>query len=188
MSRKAVLILSVLIYILACGKSCDDGEKRELAREKASASATIDSLKTIFESDSLSAEILRAFEASAILKFRDFTDYYRIASDTSAAEIFRNQARKMILSSFLAVNDLPDMTPFTLSSMEVGEPFHQINDTLYEGTLYFTATHVGSSAVESTKHPVSGTAGIFLSRHPKSFGNDTLKVWDVFLGEIIFGF
>ena len=122
------------------------------------------------------------------MKFRDFTDYYRIASDTSTAEIFRAQARKMILSSFLAAKDIPDMTPFTLGSLEVGEPFHQINDTLYEGFLHFIAVPVRSSLGDLINHPASGKAGIFLSRHPKSFGNDTLKVWDVYLGEIIFGF
>ena len=187
MSRKTIFIISVLIYFLACGKSCDEGEQRELNREKEAVNVTIDSLRGIFETDVLSVELLGAFEASAMMKFRDFSDYYRIASDTSAAEIFRAQARKMILSSFLREKDLPDMSPFTLNSVDVGEPFHQINDTLYKGTLHFTATPVSSFRGDSINHPASGIAGIFLTRHPKPFGSDTLKVWDVFLGEIQVG-
>ncbi len=200
-----VIFFGILAYLLLGSRSCgpDNGEDSVSARAKLE--QTKDSIRSGFESAELSPETLKAFEMSACRKLNDFADYFRIYSDQSVEITFRNQARQMIndlfADSMIIINrkiteagkqenmSLTDFLDLQVAEREfTGEPvFDSIfvsrhltrtGESIYSGSLSFVRT--------INVHAPVGQEGcrLYAMKKNKCFGNDTLTIWSVFLGEI----
>lgn len=183
MSRKIKISALILLYFLACAKSCDNQEQNTAARENARVKAVTDSLRAAFGADTLEPAALRSFEVSAKMKFSDYCDYLRILSDSNTAVPFREKAREMIGRLFL--NGIaPDMSMFEPDSVRVIEPLEYVSDSLYEGVISFWEKPGQLQNGKQGNDHSKGMMTIFLVKREKVFGNDTLNVWGVYLGEM----
>lgn len=200
-----------LLGFLLCGKSCVDDSGRILRQEK-EVRVIKDSIRGEIEADYLSEEARFGAEISAMHKLKDLSDYIQIFSDNSMDFKFREKAGEMIrdifisgdaslsfgrirnekikgmaLNDFLA-NGFDDEITYTeiqFDSIHVTTPFNRSGVNLYEGKIacyqnliFFT----GTSTLEIPSQEI--TVKIYSSRTTKIFGNDTLHVWAVFLGDM----
>jgi hypothetical protein len=211
MKRSLIILGAVLAYFLLCSKSCVRDEKEEAARKKTELTETKAKIKNEFESDDLSRKSLKAFEGKAEQKLVDFSDYLRIYIDNKLDTAFKLQARKMIsdlfisdsveISSALIIDDVENLSitdflgidsssiyqtlDITFDSIEIAQPFRRIDDLNYKGRLSFS--RLSESTSISGDHLIRSRkmeADIFTSKVSKTFGQDTLLVWSVFLGNI----
>lgn len=185
MRRTVKIFALILLYFLACGKSCDNEEKFDAKHEQVRVSAETDSLRSVFGTDTLSASSLLAYMEAAKQKFYDFNDYLHIAGDTSAAGPFREKAREMIRALFIAgVEPTKIISPFGLDSVGLKEAFQRINDSVYEGHLVFSfRTLQRPGKIVNSSHE-TGTIAVFLVKRDKNFGKGKLRVWNVLLGKM----
>lgn len=185
MRRTVKIFALILLYFLACGKSCDNEEKFDAHREQVRVSAETDSLRSVFGTDTLSASSLLVYMETAKQKFYDFNDYLHIVADTSAAEPFRDKAREMIRDLFIAGADPPKMiSPFGLDSVGLKEAFQRINDSVYEGHLAYSFITLQRPGKIVNSSPETGTIAVFLVKRDKNFGKGKLRVWNVLLGKM----
>jgi hypothetical protein len=210
---KRVLKISalILVYLLACAKSCDNGQDSDNAQDLAKVNAARDSISSAFSSDTLSSAGLRALEATALYKLSDFSDYLRIFTDTSANQAFRNKAGEMISDLFvsrdvllevacsghkekgLRLRDMLDSKKknrlteagISFDSIIIKQSLHRVNDTLLSGELKF---RVLCNHTKGQNRPLvaaqDNVAEILVVKKWKIFGSDSLKVWKVYLGNI----
>jgi len=211
---KKIFYISALIflYLLVAAKSCDNQEQSEEARDRNRIKLTRDSIRSTFESDTLSDASLRAFEGTAIIKLSDFSDYLAILQDTSKAMSFRDKAREMFRGLFIDENSVIQLwDPDKSGTREVtikqllldenigSEPFGEIipdsvrvkqalwrtGDSIFTGKLSYSYTYNRYNPEKGSNSPLAnGTIEFFLKHHEKTFGTDTLLVWDVFLGNV----
>jgi hypothetical protein len=211
--RKSVYILMLtLLYILFTAKSCDNQQEAVAVREDSLASAVKDSITSAFASDDLSNQTLKAFEATARLKINDFRDYLMLLSDSTTSDVFKTKVAEMIGELFISrevhldlschgmVNenknlvrqmhhagfkniDIPEGVLF--DSVVVLRPLQKLSDTLYSGELG-TRIHYIRSAATGNKMlcSVDKVVQVYLVKHEKFFGNHSLKVWSILLGDI----
>lgn len=174
-----------MLYFLCCGKSCDNEEKFDARQEQAKVKAETDSLRMVFGTDTLSASSLLAYMETAKQKFYDFNDYLHIIADTSAAEPFRDKARKMIRDLFIAgAEPTKVISPFGLDSVGIKEAFQRINDSVYEGHLTYSFRTLQRSGKTIISPNETGTITVFLVKRGKNFGKEKFRVWNVFLGKM----
>lgn len=207
-------ILSISAYIFSmvilCAPSCRDevegaGQEEILFRE------TRDEIRKEFETEYLTETSVFAYEAAAKQKLADVAGYIRVLTDSSLDMSFRSKAGEMIEKIFLSgttgLTILDDMhntgkrievqnlikegladalifTPFYFETIRINQPLHRMNDTTYFGALNFTQTFRDPSQPDQLLNSVSRNAEIFVIRENKSFGNETMKIWVVRLGEI----
>jgi hypothetical protein len=167
MKRSLRLSALVVLYLLFSAKSCDQQEEFDGARQQRATEAAKDSIVSVFGSDTLTALTLTAFEETAKLKFADLFDYLDILSDTSAAPAFKEQAGQMARELFISEYSFPRFA--RPDSIWVMEHLHRVSDSLLTGRLGFSP---------------NGSVGFLALKRNKIFGTDTLKVWNVLLGEI----
>lgn len=204
-----IIRLSVLffLYILLASDSCSRDEQYDEGRREKAAEQTRDSLVSEFTSDKLTDEDLSLFEESAIQRFEDLIDLSAIAADTSLAGSFRAEAsvslRKLFISDRNVLSIYPgegkqkmtvplvrhatdSATPaWTIriarpDSVWVASGLVQVSDSLYEGQLGFSRA---TSAPEAHPCLAAGRMDFFLVKCSRPFGNDTLKVWTIALGD-----
>ena len=211
---KKVLKIStlLLLYILLCGKSCKEDENDLIQFQEKEVLAAKESIRDEFEVDYLSEGSKYAAEVSAIQKLQDLSDYLEIYSDVSLDAVFRAKAgeliRKMYVSenailTFGIMNDKPGSHPtlgefmdqgvgmeilhaeMAFDSLTVRDPLQRAGKELYRGTLrayqrsiIYTLTDTISSKAELIN------IEFFASRIEKNFGNDTLNIWNVALGDM----
>ncbi len=209
---KRIFKISTIIIILfvLSAPSCED-EKDNANREEAILNDTKNEIREEFEANYLTETSLFAFEAVAIQKLSDFTDYLRILSDTSLDMSFRAKAGEMIKNTFQSenvnlrlneeaketekefeVHNLIEMgldnqlsfPPFLLDSISVQEPLRRIGNSTYSGILRFSQNYTDPSVSEMIIKSVSRTVDVYVVKEDKIFGADTLKIWIVRLGEI----
>jgi len=212
MKRFFRILPLAFIYLLSSSKSCSHGEQTNADREEAIIRITRDSLRSAFESDTLSASMLHAFEDNARMKFTDFADYMKILGDSSIAPEFRDHTRELTRDLFISentpvkyfagpagslrvktLNDLllagqwirGSSCRLTPDSVHVISPLQRTSDSIFRGRLGFSVSFShATSRKPATYWPVSGTIDFFVAKREKNFGNDTLKIWSVFLGEM----
>jgi hypothetical protein len=212
MKRYVIITCSVLAFLLFCSKSCETTENENAAREEISFKATLDSINKTFEADYLSEQTLRAFEVKAEQKLVDFADYLQIYADKSLDESFKDHARQMILDLFisdsihikisiskeekemnLTIKEFlriasasgSNVMGVRIDSLEISEPLHRIDDGRYAGSLKFSQRFKGSSSTNnSLTQSQRKTVDIIAAKIKKQFGNDTLQIWQVCLGDI----
>jgi hypothetical protein len=102
-----------------------------------------------------------------------------IASDTSIDSVYRSQALKMAEELFYPgidpVEPFSDM-PILLDSIWVTQPLHMAGTEFYKGKL-------GFREVVSARY--TKEVEILAVKQTKIIGPDTLKVWQVFLGNML---
>ncbi|MCX6246467.1 MAG: hypothetical protein NTW10_01930 [Bacteroidetes bacterium] len=185
MSRRLTLFGLIVIYFLACGKSCDNNEQFNARQEQEKIDTETKKLITEFRADSLSVTMIQAFEATAVQKFYDYNDYLDILSDTTLATSFRDKTRKMINSLFIpGAEPVKPGRPLSLFRVKIKEGFHPDNDSVYTGRLGFTFVSPRMPVYSDLLIRDSAVIDVFLVKHFKEFGKEKLRVWDVFLGKM----
>jgi hypothetical protein len=195
--RKAVYILTlILLYLLFTAKSCDNEEQSDAVREEAHTKAAKDSISAAFGTDTLCAEALMAFEATARLKLYDLVDYLQILSDSTIEKGFKEKLEKMVIELFVpddgnleliteSIKNLNGQGGVAVDSVKVQKSLQKVNDSLYSGHLMFFIHPLNPDL--SNKKTISSAkfVEIFVAKREKKFGNNSLKVWTVLLGEIM---
>lgn len=196
MRKAACILLLILLYLLFTAKSCDNEEQSDAARDEARAKASQDSIAAVFESDTLSEEALSAFEETAGLKIYDLAEYLKILADSNTEEGFKVKVEGMIREMFLPENGnmnysnagikkLNLQTGVVIDSVNIQKSLQPVNDSLYSGQLqcFLRRSHPLNHDERSLKVE-NRVIEIFVAKREKNFGNNTLKVWTVLLGEI----
>ena len=199
-------------YFIACGKSCTDDSSRAAWEEKQVEMAR-DSIRLEFEAGYLSEEARFAAEKSAIQKLGDLADYIKIYTDDAMDPTFREKAGYMIrglfisedckltfareeqnkkksttLGNFIEKGFGPDILQIEIifDSLRGWEPLHKSGEELYTGKLAARQTvimHRHADSMFSTSLPV--VVQFISSKRVKIIGQDTLKVWEVSLGDMV---
>lgn len=210
MRRTLYLLLAVLGYLLLSAKSCSDGREQDSASMEVKMIREKAEIRNEFGSDFLPGKSLSAFESKARQKLTDLSDYLNILSDNSMNNSFREQSRQMIVNLFLSdtlrietrltndadsrkitVNEFVQAASqsgsgkFLLDSIRVTEPLHSASNRIYKGRLAFSRRIKNGLARDSAwSPPVSLEAEFFVSKIHKTFGKDTLQIWNLSLGNI----
>ncbi|MDP1623294.1 MAG: hypothetical protein Q8M08_13255 [Bacteroidales bacterium] len=211
MSRTIKIFTLIVLYFLACGKSCDNRERHEAYNEKTRVKTETDSLRSVFGTDTLSDADLRAYEQTAGMKLSDLFDYLRILTDTNAAGPFREKAREMIRALFISEDqvfllmDLDKKERYKISvkqllsgkdflsvfgtiiydSIRVEQELEKADDVIYTGKLSCLFIPEESKSANGRKQsPADLMVDFLLTKHIKIFGADTLMIWEVFLGKM----
>ncbi len=171
-----------------------------------------DSISSEFEKGHLSGSSLDAFENTARLKLRDFTDYYNTLIDTNVNSSFRIKAGELIKDIFVydsvglqlsgceinkmgrsvkvdklisnCLLNLKPCTRFKVDSIQQGRPFEKVNKKKYYSTLKFIQINHCSQLSGNQIIISPKEVEIFVLKEPKLFGSDTLNIWTVRLGSI----
>ena len=210
---KRVIYIGVLafMYVLLCSKSCNQREQFDASREEARIESARDSITSFFGADSLSINSLKGFEESAKLKSSDFWDYLNLLNDQKTVSGFKSQTRAIIVELFLSdrctfqlytdgkrklnrikIAEMVDSTSkiqkniFGLKpdSIWISTGLHMLNDSTFAGQLYFRFPLSIRLSDKQGSHIPGGAGEIWALKREKRFGSETLKVWNVFLGNI----
>ena len=205
---KISAIIFVLLIISA--PSCED--EQETAKRRDAVLSTIKKdIRTEFETDYLTEASLFAFETTAKQKLTDFNDFLHIIADTSLDISFRSKAGEMIESTFLTenitirlilqekkpakkikVHNLINLglenklshLPFTFDSIRIYKPLHRIDDKTYTGILMFSQNFTDPAIPEQIIKSIKRNTGFYVVKERKVFGTDTMKIWNLRLGDI----
>jgi hypothetical protein len=211
--RKWILIFLVpAVYLLLCSKSCDSGHMDDAALQKKNLNKTRELIKTEAESETLSDQSLRAYEVNAKQKLTDFADFLSIYYDQNIGSAMRDQAGNMIVKLFtseeitiplfipgvkktgnftltelLSNENLPEYnsTKILIDSIAVRDPLRYSGESLYMGTLTFSTRVISYSSSDSlVSEKIKMETEILAKKVNKTFGNESLRVWGVFLGSM----
>jgi hypothetical protein len=205
-----ILILSV-IYLVFCGKSCENDTERTAWQEQ-EVSAARDSIVNEFDAEFLTEEARYASEAKAIQDLNDFADYVEIFSDRNKDTLFRAKAKEMIsgmfgsqgnevslgrikkdkiqwsrLEVFLdkGFGDYVLRVNLEFDSIIVKQPLVKLNDSTYTGVLsarQILALYQGVDRLTQYKARVN--IDFSSVKKYKVFGKDTIQTWEVRLGDM----
>jgi hypothetical protein len=95
--------------------------------------------------------------------------------------------KKLSINEFLKTDPVPGINSmeFIFDSIEISEPLHRINEFNYTGSLKFSLRKKCPSSTNSeSTGSDSKKVDIIATKVMKQFGSDTLKIWQVFLGNI----
>lgn len=198
------------MLVILCAPSCND-EQEVKQREALAILETKKQIREEFESDYLSEAALYAYETKAKQKLSDFFDYLKIVTDTSLDQTLRIKAGEMIKSNFLTKNIAIQLgpgglgeekeielslfiknglenevvlPPFTIDSVQVHELLHRTGNMTYAGKLIFAQHFINHTDPSTLINNENRTTDFYLMKETKTFGPDTLKVWNVRLGDI----
>lgn len=188
MKRPFLIPILLLAFIVLSSKQC--AEDADPLVEVDTQLEEISAVKSAFESDYLKSESLFAFEEKAKQKLSDYSDYLNIAKDTSLDTTFRHQAANMIPHLFYQKKE-PIISTGSgslalIDSIYMIKPLSKTSTAIYTGSLGFhgmmTDIETNDSMILS---PQKWTIEMIATKTLTSFGKDTLRVWKVFLGEMI---
>jgi len=196
MKRTVNISVLILLYLLLTAKSCTNREEADAAREEAIFKATKDSISSVFISDTLSDQTLKAFEATARIKLLDLGDYLKILADSTTDKGFKTRVKDIVSKMFISEDQnhrrinsrgifqvLPGGVHF--DSVKVQKPFERINDSLYSGKLRFLVNYPNSAKIIRNGSPkLEKTIDVYLVKREKVFGRNSMKVWTVLFGDI----
>ena len=210
MSKYLKISIIILVLFVGYAPSCVDEEAIAI-REEAILNETRGKIRAEFETEYLTKASLFGYEATAKQKLSDFVDYLHIVADTSLDLSFRVQAAEMIKNTFFSENIILQLAPpnkgfgkqidvsilvekgleermllpfFSIDSIHIQEPIHRTGNNSYSGTLGFIQLFNNSTGPSEIINVVAREADIYLKKEDKLFGSDTLRVWNVRLGEI----
>lgn len=212
MNRISGILILIMIYIACSSRTCTEESNMKTANELNGMTASLDSIRKAFEVDQPDDDLLKAYEETAIQKLSDFADYLKIVSDTSLNIKFRQQGAEMAKRLFVtgdikihnqgyagSENDIPNLKELlekVLSEgsacwirpeeIKVAEPLTARNDSTYSGKLSFFQKCIPYNAQESTTtiSPRMVSIDIHVIRKVKSFGDKSLTMWEVNLGNL----
>ena len=180
------LLTLILVYFIVSAKSCDNNEQFTRQSEQKQALQARDSITSAFEKDTLSETSLRAFEVTAQLKLNDLADYIKILNDSSADKAFKEKAGEMAAALIIPGKKVPGfLSGVIVDSVRVSRALQRMNDSMYSGQLSFTIqpSHSFKSKRDIPKVKTK-IVDIFTLKQEKVFGKDTIRVWNVLLGDI----
>jgi hypothetical protein len=191
-------ILTILCFWVVAAPTCEDEISPVDARMDHL--ARLETVSEAFTSESLSDDNLEAFEFKAVEKLMDYADYMGIIYGNDYAESFRGQARRNITDYFsvreyaetalnyTGVSASYDSHHFYIDSVEIIDPLQRETDTRYTGSMGYVERIRASNQSDTTLISHSRkTIGIILQMDYKDFGENSLLVWEVLLGEITTG-
>jgi hypothetical protein len=210
MKRGLYILLAIVGYILLSSKSCSEGKENNAISQEESLIQEKINVKNEFASEFLSGKSILAFESKAKQKLTDLSDYLNILSDSSMDHSFKDQSKQMVLNLFisdttvisnLVINDADsrketvkkfaetirfrDNNKIMIDSIRVIEQLHVTSDKNYKGRLAFSRRLMSRLAKDSVSmHSVPLQAEFFVSKIKKSFGTDTIQVWNLSFGTI----
>lgn len=177
--------------------------------EENSLIASKDSIRKAFEVDPLSNDLLRGYEETAKQKLSDYADYMKIVSDVSLDMTFRHQAGEMVKRLFVSGDidtrnwnkQYSQTEPSSLNELleksllqgipnwvqpeqiSVLKPLTAGNDSTYTGKLSFYQKFIPFD-IQKSQVTVSEMSGvdIYVIKKVKSFGSESLIMWEVNLG------
>lgn len=205
------ILILIMIYIVCTARTCNEDEETTATREEKYTMNLKDSVKHVFMSDTLTEQMLAAYEVTAAQRLNDFSDYMRIISDTALDLRFRTHAAELVKDLFVGdetelsgwsksrpepgLNSLNNLISYSLSGgvtfwnqpvqINLIKPFTSINDSTFTGDLSFNYKTLSPNGLD-TLDIVSGrlVIDVFLMKRTKSFGKEQLHVWDVYLGKM----
>jgi len=209
MREFSYILAACILYLLLSSESCNSRQDSSVAKE-AELTQAVEVLKNEFESDELSERSLPAFEIKAKQKLVDFSDYLNIYAVKPIDESFKSQAHQMIMDLFVSenvrVNNLllnePDRKDIPINdflkgnfrykflnlkfdSIQISEPLRRTNKMNYAGSLKFSRIMKSRTSTDTLiTAPAKMEVEIFVSKIKKTFGNDTLQIWNVSLGNM----
>ncbi|MDX2245645.1 MAG: hypothetical protein SF052_02645 [Bacteroidia bacterium] len=152
-------------------------------------------LESQFQANNLSATQFPAFEKRAIQKLVDFGDYLEIIGNPAYEKSLREHAVELIYGLFVSKNvsigqwgTVSALAHTRLAGKDKSGDII-ITDISVSQPLKFQENRVAGEltfALKSVKNNIQQTysSEITLRQTHKKFGNETIGVWEVFLGEI----
>ena len=211
-NRIPLIFIFLFSFFLLAVDSCETTSQEEELRAQELFDERIKTIETGLESNYLTEEAKFAFLEKSKLKLLDFGDYFSIYANNSLDSIFRNNAGRLLQELFMNDEDrlkiqlddsvnIPiktlsehfeiitqskfDAIQLKVNSIETIETLHRLNESTYIGTLRFSQTLVGMSAVDTTLIERSiKQCDIYVAQVIMDFGQETKTVWKVFLGTI----
>lgn len=212
MRKSYYILIAFLTWFILSSRSCGPEEEKKAGKEKADLEQSRERIRTEFEADILSEQSLRAFEINAKQKIMDYGDYLGIAFNKSLDTALRAEAERMISNMFtsedialdkhlglittnktLKIKDAAgqhcvsgyESISFKIEHVRITKPLRQAGESCYTGQLNFSCTTVTCTDQDTINLGKEKLSALFYARKlPKAFGNDTLLMWSVFLGEI----
>ena len=210
MRKFSYILMGCILYLLLSADSCNSNRPESSEMHDVELTKEMKDLKTEFESDALTEKSLTAFEVKAKQKLVDFSDFLAIYTTEPIDELFKSQARQMILDLFITgkvrINDLlvnePDQKDILINdfldlkseyrsmnlkcdSINISEPLHRTKEMNYTGSLrFYRLLEVRTSSDTLIIAPARMEVEIFVSKVKKPFGKDTLQIWNVSLGNM----
>jgi len=188
-------ILLTVCFLVMAAPTCEEEISPVDARRN-----QIDRLEAVrddFTSESLSDKHLEVFEFKAVEKLMDYADYLGIIYSEGYAASFRQQARQNLTGFFnTSENSAAALIPRSFSgsyqsciilvdSVEIIDPLHRQTDTRYTGSMSYAEMMLGINNGDTIIFNQSHrTIEIILQMDYKDFGEKSLLVWEVLLGEI----
>lgn len=152
----------------AINHSADSKEAYEVEEEMASQEDQL-------TGSTLPEENLQAFETRAIQKVYDWIDYLNLINSETYDSLMENQLKAQAEALFVD-NQLaePDISPFfAIDKIEILEPLQQTKIGIYEGVLSVSGNNQDFKITFLAK------------RGAKTFGEEEMMVWKVFLGDLL---
>jgi len=216
MKKYIIIFAAALAYLLLSSRSCEGPDQEDILTDEEVLAATKDSIEHQFSSDDLSPALLTALEINAQQKLADFCDYLNLYNDASLDSAFRSQAHRMILELFvsdtvqinslltsrtdggnLSLNDFLVAQTYSayrsprliIDSIETIKSLNRADEMSYRGLIAFRR-QLSFKPANDTFHgnKDSMLVEMIALRARKVIGSDTLRVWEVFLGEIRQGY
>jgi len=209
MKRVSNILILILIYFICGSRTCSEESSMKEVNEENSLIASKDSIRKAFEVDPLSNDLLRGYEETAKQKLSDYADYMKIVSDVSLDMTFRHQAGEMVKRLFVSGDidtrnwnkQYSQTEPSSLNELleksllqgipnwvqpeqiSVLKPLTAGNDSTYTGKLSFYQKFIPFD-IQKSQVTVSEMSGvdIYVIKKVKSFGSESLIMWEVNLG------
>ena len=185
--RKFLIIPGALLaFILFSAKSCDEDPAVTRRQAEETMQEVMDSVKAEFGAEYLDEESLFVFARKAKQKLKDYSDYTNIANDTAVDSVFRSQAltmsKELLFKGSAPAEPAPGVET-DIDSVWLVVPLHMAGEDFYKGRLGFREVVIK----KSTEDTISGASfskevEILAIKESKISGTDTLKVWQVYLG------
>ncbi len=193
----SLFMLVCLITAEDCSNSSSETTRYKIQQDQ------FQSIEDGFISNEISPEALHAFEVRAVQKVKDLNDYITIYLDENLEKEFREQAKKMIYSTFYSNEDCGRF----FEELDLNEDIEQVllsSSEIKNRVIFRTnSIHILEGILESKNLEYSGKIGfstdlfeivendtILISRNKfalpilvvkkeKDFGTGSEKVWEV---------
>lgn len=209
--KHVIKISAILfVYLLLCGKSCVEETDSDLLEEKA-VKTERENIRNEVEVAWLTEESKYVSEVGAAQKLTDLADYLEFYTDPSLDSTFRMKAGEMIRELFVSgevaitlpmlldgrtetimLQDLMDQerikdllhAEIDYDSILLLDPLQKSGQENYLGRLSCTQMTRVYGPADTLWERSAITVDVVVRRNAKVFGQDTLLVWDVFLGDM----
>lgn len=175
----------VLLTAENCSDNYNESQQAEMIETK-----IYQELEDNFVSEEMDAEQLKALEKRAVLKVQELADYLNIYADSALDVQFRKQARQMVAKAFNTEESLQEF----FHEQELDEDLTNyllLNSNRETIKLEVKLVHLEKSFVQSESYYKGQIAfqfqnsnailGVRAMKTTKSFGNEKLDVWELFL-------